>query len=663
MSAPSSAPLRRVVIERVEPEIDGGRHPVKRGVGETFEVEADIFQDGHDAIAATLRHRRASSATWETSPMHQVGDDRWRGVFPLPAVGRYRYTIEAVPDPFVSWRTEIARKAAASQTVPVDLADGVILLRAARDRAAGPEREALAGYATRLAAVTDAAAALAIADEPTLGLLMARHLDRRSATVYDRELEVVVDRPAAWFGAWYEMFPRSQSRVPGRRGTFADAEARLPYIAGLGFDVVYLPPIHPVGRTHRKGRNNEPAADPADPGSPWAIGDEHGGHDAVDPGLGTLADFDRFVAAARAQGLEVALDLAIQCSPDHPWVKAHPAWFFRRSDGTIRYAENPPKRYQDVYPVNLDGPDRAALWEEVRGIVLHWISHGVRIFRVDNPHTKPIAFWTWLIGEIQAVHPDVIFLAEAFTRPKVMRALAKAGFTQSYTYFTWRNFKAELTDYLTELTRSEMRQYFRGNFFVNTPDILPEILQHGGRAAFRMRLILAATLSSLYGMYSGYELCENAAVPGTEEYLDSEKYQIRVRDWDSPGNIKEDIARINRIRRENRALHTTDNLRFYPADDDHVLFYGKMTPDRDNVVLVAVNLDPFAAHAAEIEVPLGELGLPETATFQMHDLLTDTRALWRGPRHRIRLDPAVEPAAVWVLRRWLRREHDFDYYL
>ncbi|HSE95640.1 MAG TPA: maltotransferase domain-containing protein, partial [Methylomirabilota bacterium] len=612
--------------------------------------------------AATLRYRRASSATWETTPMHHIENDRWRGAFLLAEVGRYRYTIEAVPDPFVSWRTDVGKKITADHTVSLERADGVALIQAARDRATGSERAALADYAARLAAVPDPAAALAIADEPTLGLLMARHLDRRAATVYDRELEVVVDRPAAWFGAWYEMFPRSQSGVPGRSGTFADAEARLLDIAGMGFDVVYLPPIHPIGHTHRKGRNNRLGADPADPGSPWAIGGEHGGHEAVDPGLGTLDDFDRFVAAARARGLEVALDLAIQCSPDHPWVKTHPEWFFRHSDGTIRFAENPPKKYQDVYPVNLDGPDRAALWEEIRRLVLHWIGHGVRIFRVDNPHTKPIAFWTWLIGEIQAVHPDVIFLAEAFTRPKVMRALAKAGFTQSYTYFTWRNFKEELTDYLTELTQSEMRQYFRGNFFVNTPDILPEILQHGGRPAFQMRLILAATLSSLYGMYSGYELCENTSVPGTEEYLDSEKYEIRVRDWDRPGNIKAHVARINRIRRENPALHTTYNLRFYPAADDHILFYGKMTPDRDNVVLVAVNLDPFAAHTAEIEVPLRELGLPEDATFQMHDLLTDTRALWRGSRHLIRLDPAVEPAAVWVLRRWLRREHDFDYY-
>jgi starch synthase (maltosyl-transferring) len=536
------------------------------------------------------------------------------------------------------------------------------LIRQARARAGGRDGRTLEEYARRIEAAPTAAAAVEVAGEVGLEALMTRHLDRSRGTAYDRDLEVVVDRAAARFGAWYEMFPRSQGRAPGRSATFRECEDRLTDIAAMGFDVLYLPPIHPIGRTHRKGRNNAPVAGPGDPGSPWAIGSEAGGHKAVDPGLGTLEDFDHFVDAARRHGLEVALDFAVQCSPDHPYVREHPEWFYRRPDGAIKHAENPPKRYEDVYPLDFYGEGHEALWEELRSVVTHWIAHGVRIFRVDNPHTKPVPFWRWLIRGIQDEHPDVIFLAEAFTRPKVMKALAKAGFTQSYTYFTWRNFKDELAEYLTELTQSEMREYFRGNLFTNTPDILPEILQHGGRPAFKLRLALAATLSSVYGIYSGYELCESEAVPGTEEYLDSEKYEYRVRDWDRPGHIKEYIARINRIRRENPALHEYRNLGFYPSEDPNVLFYGKMTVARDNVVLVAVNLDPFAAHSSVLHVPLAEIGLGSEETYQMHELITDTRQLWKGAANRVTLDPAVEPAAVWVVRRWTRREHDFDYF-
>jgi starch synthase (maltosyl-transferring) len=425
----------------------------------------------------------------------------------------------------------------------------------------------------------------------------------------------------------------------------------------MGFDVVYLPPIHPIGRSFRKGPNNAIQAGPDDPGSPWAIGNEHGGHKAIDPALGTLADFRAFLRAAREHGIEIALDYALQCSPDHPWVQEHPEWFHHRPDGTIKYAENPPKKYQDIYPLNFYSREREALWEESKGILLFWIEQGVRIFRVDNPHTKPIPFWSWIISEIQSVHPDVIFLAEAFTRPRVVEALAKVGFTQSYTYFTWRNFKQELTEYLTELTHGEKAEYFRGNFFANTPDILPPILQQGGPPAFRMRLVLAATLSSVYGIYSGYELCENAAIPGTEEYLDSEKYEIKHRDWNAPGNIRDYIARINLIRRENRALHEYRNLVFHESSDEHVLCYGKRSFDGGNTVLVAVNLDPFAARESEVRVPLEALGVGLDEPYQAHELISDERQLWRGPVQRIRLDPRREPAAIFRLERFAQRDY------
>ena len=487
--------------------------------------------------------------------------------------------------------------------------------------------------------------------------------ERKDRARYDRELEVVVDRVGGCWGAWYELFPRSQGLVPGQPGTFADCIRRLPEIKELGFDVVYLPPIHPIGRTHRKGPNNALEAGPSDPGSPWAIGGPEGGHTAVHPDLGTLDDFKHFLQAAQGLGIEVALDLAIQCSPDHPWVREHPEWFYQRPDGTLKYAENPPKKYQDIYAVNFGCDAWESLWDELLRVVLFWVAQGVRTFRVDNPHTKPLEFWQWLIREVQDSHPDVIFLSEAFTRPKVMKALAKAGFSQSYTYFTWRNFKEELTEYFEELTRSEMAEYFRGNLFCNTPDILPEILQRGGPPAFKMRAALAATLSPLWGIYSGFELCEAEPVPGTEEYLDSEKYQIRVRDWDRPGHIKDFVARLNRIRRENPALQTIRNVRFYQADSEHVLFYGRMTEARDNGILVAVNLDPFAAHQATLHLPLDELGFAADETYELHELLTDSRALGRGPQQTVTLDPEVSPVHIYQPERWRRREHDFPYFV
>jgi len=654
--------VRTVWIGRVGPELDGGRFPVKREVGEWFEVTADILREGHEALTAVLRYRTVKDTEWREVRMEPIGSDRYAARFRLEENTRYVYTIEAYPDPFRTYTDDLRKRLAAGMEVTSELLEGAALLRRSLSRIGGADRKRLEVRLAEFDAVATPAHRTRVLLDDETAELMATYPDRSAATRYDRELEVVVDRPLARFAAWYEMFPRSQGTVPGRHGTFKDCIARLGDIAAMGFDVLYLPPIHPVGRSFRKGRNNALEAGPDDPGSPWAIGNEHGGHKAVEPALGTLEDFAAFLAAARDHGIEIALDLALQCSPDHSWVREHPEWFHARPDGTIKYAENPPKKYQDIYPLNFYCRDREALWEEVRSVVLFWIERGVRIFRVDNPHTKPIPFWAWLIAEVQAVHQDVIFLAEAFTRPKVMGALAKVGLTQSYTYFTWRNFKGELIEYFTELIETEMAEYFRGNLFTNTPDILPPILQQGGRPAFLMRVALAATLSSVYGIYSGYELCENTAIPDTEEYLDSEKYEIRVRDWQSPGNIKAYVSRLNRIRRENPALQEYRNLRFYQADDDNILFYGKMAAARDNAILTAVNLDPFAAHSAVVHVPLDDLGVGPDETYQMHELITDTRALWRGPAHRITLDPAVEPAAIWVVRRWARREQLFAYF-
>ena len=646
--------IRTAWIAGVWPELAAGRFPVKRVVGDTFEVSADILREGHEALAAVLKYRTVKDTTWREVPMHHVDNDRWVGRFPLEENTRYLYTLEAYPDPYRSWAVDLEKRLAAGMEVASELLEGAALLRPALARAVGADKKRVEERLAELGRATTPLqqARILLADDTAE--LVENYPDRSAATTYDRELEVVVDRPLAQCAAWYEMFPRSQGTVAGRHATFQDCIARLPDIAAMGFDVLYLPPIHPVGRSFRKGRNNSLVAAPDDPGSPWAIGNERGGHKAVEPALGTLHDFREFVGAARAAGLEVALDYALQCSPDHPYVREHPEWFHHRPDGTIKYAENPPKKYQDIYPLNFYCRDREALWEELRSIVLFWIEQGVRIFRVDNPHTKPMPFWAWLIREVQTLYPDVIFLSEAFTRPKLMQALAKVGFTQSYTYFTWRNFKGELTAYLTELTRTEMAEYFRGNLFTNTPDILSPILQDGGRPAFKLRLALAATLSSLYGIYSGYELCERAAIPGTEEYLDSEKYEIRVRDWDTPGHIKAYIARINRIRRENPALQEYRNLEFYECDDDNILFYGKRSADGQNTVWVAVNLDPFQAHEARLHLPMRELGVTSEDRLQVHELITDERQLWRGPAHTIRLDPQ-EPAAILRIAPFARK--------
>ena len=654
--------LATIMIERVYPELDCGRFPVKREVGDRFEVRADIFKEGHDILLATLRYRPCGEPEWHETPMRHLENDRWAGWFDLTENTRYHYTIASWVSAFESWRQELSKKRQTQKDLRSELAEGHAFVQAAAQRAGSADRSRLHDHLQLWETSDSQDSRIRVALTDTLAELVKRYEERTAFTVYDRELVVVADRIRARHGAWYEMFPRSQGSVAGRSATFQDCERRLPAIQAMGFDVLYLPPIHPIGHTNRKGPNNTLEARPDDPGSPYAIGNAHGGHDAIEPGLGTLADFDRFVAAARHHGMEIALDFAINCSPDHPYVTQHPDWFYHRPDGTIKYAENPPKQYQDIYPLDFYCRDWHALWQEMKRVLLFWADHGVRIFRVDNPHTKPVAFWQWVIHEIQADHPDVLFLSEAFTRPKMMRALAKAGFTQSYTYFTWRNSKQELTDYLIELTQSEMKEYFRANFFTNTPDILPEILQQGGRAAFQFRLVLAATLSPSYGIYSGYELCENRAIPGTEEYLHSEKYEYKVWDWDRPGAITDYVTTINRIRRENPALHEYENLRFYSADNQQIIFYGKMTFDRRNAVLVAVNLNPFQAQTARLTIPLTDLGIAPDETYQMHDLLTDRRDLVIGDTYSIRLEPHTEPAAIFAIRRWARREQDFDYF-
>jgi starch synthase (maltosyl-transferring) len=671
---PSKAPSandgrRRVAVERVLPEVDAGRFPIKRTVGEAVTVTAHVHADGHDVLAVRLRHRPGGDPArpWTDIPMQPLGNDEWQAAFHVVALGAHEYTVDAWVDHFQSWRRELAIKLGAGVDLSTELSEGAVLVSATAARC-GPRRSAGKRRPTDLvpidedqmredraflrvaSAVLDSdaeqhARASAALDERLLAV-MNRHPDRRFSTTYGRVLQVTVERERARFGAWYEMFPRSWGPSSTRSATFHEAAAHLPNVAALGFDVVYLPPIHPIGTSFRKGRGNSLVASPADPGSPWAIGSTEGGHKAVEPGLGTVEDFDRFVTTAHSLGLEVALDLAYQCSPDHPYVQSHPEWFRHRPDGTIKYAENPPKKYQDIYPLNFETPAWQALWDELLDVVRFWIGHGVHIFRVDNPHTKPYRFWEWLIASIRRDHPETIFLAEAFTRPKIMGYLAKLGFTQSYSYFTWRNTKEELEEYFTELTTTAVHEYMRPNLFANTPDILHAFLQTGGPAAFRIRQVLAATLGASYGIYSGFELCENNAVPNSEEYLDSEKYQIRHWDWDRPGHIKDLVAAINRIRRGHTALQYDGGLRFHATDNPQLLAYTKTSPDGTNTVLVIVNLDPHNPHHGWIRVPPAVLGVSETSPYDVRDLLTDAVFVWRGDRNYVRLDPAGLPAHI-----------------
>jgi starch synthase (maltosyl-transferring) len=637
----------RMVIDNIGPSVDGGRFAVKTTIGESITVEADVFMDGHDVLAVELLWRPADETDWQRGKMQHLGNDRWRASITPARIGRYTFTIEAWRDEYETFCRDIEIKHKAGTEISLEIEEGRRLLEHARERCQETARGALDAALAALAdAATDRAVEILSAGE--VREAMAACDPRDFLYQHAPALPADVERPQACFGTWYELFPRSATDDPNRHGTFADVIRRLPAIRDMGFDTLYLPPIHPIGTTNRKGRNNALRAEPADLGSPYAIGSQEGGHDAIHPALGTIEDFRRLREAAAQNGLEIALDFAIQCSPDHPWLKQHHGWFRWRPDGSVRFAENPPKKYEDIVTVDFyAGEAVPELWIALRDIVLYWVKEGVLVFRVDNPHTKPLPFWEWLIADVRGRHPDVIFLSEAFTRPKMMHRLAKVGFSQSYTYFTWRNGKRELTDYLTELTTSGVREYFRPHFFVNTPDINPTFLQTSGRAGFLIRAALAATLSGLWGMYSGFELCESAPLPGREEYLDSEKYQIRVRDYAAPGNIVAEITKLNLIRKANPALQTHLGLRFYNAFNDNIIYYGKSLPGRDDMILVAVNFDPHQVQEATIEVPLWEWGLPDFGSVLVEDLMKDTSFVWSGKLQRIRLDPRDLPFAVW----------------
>ena len=638
----------RVVVEGLSPQVDGGRFPAKREVGDLVEVEADVFADGHDELACEVRWRHTGDSTWSASPMAPLGNDRWRGVFEAERQGRYRYCVRATVDEYGTWLRDTRVKLADGQDVSVELLVGAELVERAAERARRPDRSALGEWAEELrtaAAEGGGATALAAAGRVERRLMVRRYPDPEPVVTSD-SVPVEVDRRRARFGSWYELFPRSTATEPGCHGTFADTERRLEYVARLGFDVVYLPPVHPIGRANRKGPDGVPVAEPQDPGSPWAIGAEEGGHTALHPQLGTMEDFERLVKRAGELGIEMAIDIAFQCSPDHPWVKEHPEWFRRLPDGTIRYAENPPKRYEDIYPIDFDTGDWRALWAELLEVVRFWLGHGIRIFRVDNPHTKPLRFWEWLIAEVRAEDPDVIFLSEAFTRPKVMYRLAKAGFSQSYTYFTWRSAKWELEQYFTELHRGSPAEFFRPNLWPNTPDILTETLQRGGRSAFMSRLVLAATMAASYGIYGpAFELQEHEPRhEGSEEYLHSEKYEIRNWDLGARHSLADFVTRVNEIRRQNPALQHDRNLQFQSVDNDALVAYSRVWGT--NHIVVVVNLDPHYRQSGWLELDLGALGRQPDRPYAVHDLLTGARYSWEGARNFVMLDPGVAPAHV-----------------
>ena len=645
---------RRVTVEHVRPTVDCGALPAKAATGQPLMVSADVFADGHDVLAAWVRHGRPGTRQRAEQPMTATGNDRWQALITPTRQGPWELEIVGLVDHYGTWLRDLRVRIAAGQDVAVEFEVGAQMVEARLKAQAlrGAERTALTRLLGALrndrASDTDR---LSEAARLQVVALMQRTADRTAATTAG-PFPLWVDRPLATFSAWYEMFPRSEGARAGRSGTFNCAAERLPAIAGMGFDIVYLPPIHPIGRAFRKGPNNTLEHGPGDPGSPWAIGGEEGGHTAVHPDLGTIDDFDRFVQRATALDMEVALDFAIQCSPDHPWVREHPQWFKHRPDGTIRYAENPPKRYQDIYPVDFETADRVNLWNALRDVVLFWVGHGVKVFRVDNPHTKAFAFWEWMIAEVQRKHPDVLFLAEAFTRPRVMQRLAKIGFTQSYTYFTWRNAKWELEQYLTELSQSEMVDYYRPSFWVNTPDILHATLQYGGPPAFRLRMVLAALSAPSWGMYSGYELYENTPLrEGSEEYLDSEKYQYKPRDWNQPGSLAPMVSTVNGIRRRHRdAVALLRTLRLHHVDNDGLLCFSRTTDARDDILLVIVNLDPTSAREGTTWLDLDALGLRGDQLYEVHDELSGASWVWHGAANYVRLDPRQQPAHVFHVR-------------
>ena len=655
---------KRVIIEGISPEIDAGRFPAKRTLGDQVHVEADIFTDGHDSISASLLAHREGSDEWTQIPMRPLVNDRWAASFRVGELGRYGYKVQGWVDHFETWRRDLLKRITAESDLPVDYLIGADLVAEAAGRATSDDADCLLERASILRSGKEPKDLRIHATDSRLHELVLRYPDKRFATESDRELSIVVDPVRARFSAWYEFFPRSTSPDVGRHGTFADCEKRLPYISEMGFNVVYLPPIHPIGVTFRKGRNNSPEAQPGDFGSPWAIGSADGGHKDIHPELGTIDDFRRFVRKVKDLDMSVALDIAFQAAPDHPYIREHESWFRKRPDGTIQYAENPPKKYQDIYPFDFESEDWTGMWEELKSVFLYWIDVGVTIFRVDNPHTKAFPFWEWVITEIKRDHPQVLFLAEAFTRPKIMYRLAKLGFSQSYTYFPWRNAKREITDYFTELTQTPVREFFRPNQWPNTPDILTEFLQIGG-AVFTIRLLLAATLGANYGVYGPvFELMEHrAARHGSEEYLDSEKYEIRQWDLNRADSLRNLIARVNGIRYDNVALQSDWSLKFHFVDNDQLICYSKESDDRSNLILVIINLDPHYTQSGQVTLPLDELQIPHDRAYEADDLLTGERYLWHGPRNYVELSPTLLPGHILKIHRRMKVETDFEYFL
>ena len=656
---------QRVIIEAVSPQVDGGAFPAKRVAGDVVAVEADIFADGHDLLSAVVRHRDEPATEWFELRMRPLGNDRWRAELPVTRLGFHLFTIHAWVDHFLTWHRDLKKRVdggTSEEELRVQLLIGLEHLRAAAARANPRDRRKLAAFVDNLE--SDASVVEQIEDlwSDDLLALMWRNAERRFVTELPEPLRIEVDRPRAAYSTWYELFPRSTATEEGSHGTFRDVETLLPRIARMGFDVLYLPPIHPIGTTFRKGRNNKVVAEAEDPGSPWAIGGEEGGHKATHPQLGTVDDFERLVHRARELGIDVAMDIAFQASPDHPYVKEHPDWFLLRPDGTIQYAENPPKKYQDIYPFHFESERWRELWAELRDVFAFWAGKGVRVFRVDNPHTKPLPFWEWCIADLKREWPELIFLAEAFTRPKIMQRLAKAGFSQSYTYFAWRHSKHELTTYFEELSRPPLSDYLRPNAWPNTPDILTEYLQFGGRPAFVQRFILAATLSASYGIYGPpfERYLHEAREHGGEEYLNSEKYQLHR--WpETDDDMSELIAVVNRIRRDNPALQQNATLRFHDTDNDQILCYSKSAGD--NVVVLVVNLDSQNTHSAWLDLDLEALGLPPERPYQVHDLLSHARHTWHGPRNFVQMNPHIVPAHIFRIRRRIRTEKDFEYFL
>ncbi|MGA2090332.1 MAG: maltotransferase domain-containing protein [Endomicrobiales bacterium] len=655
----------RVQIENVKPKINGGRFPIKRIVDDSVKVTADIFVDGHNELSAVLLYRKEGQNSWNEVPMTFSVNDSWSGVFKVTEIGRWNYTITAWIDHFKTWQGDFKKRVQAEQDVSVDVLIGIGLIQKVLSLASVQDKDKLKKIIAKLNNKRNKAEANRAALSDELSAIMALYPDRANAATYGKEFAVVVDDKIARFGAWYELFPRSCSTVAGKHGTLKDVIDRLPYVADMGFTVLYLPPVHPIGTQFRKGKNNSTTVKKDDVGSPWAIGNKEGGHKAIHPELGTFKDFQKLVDQANQRGLSIALDLAFQCSPDHPYVKEHPEWFRKRPDNTIQYAENPPKKYQDIYPIDFETENWQALWDELKSIVVFWIQKGVRIFRVDNPHTKDLSFWEWLITDIKAEYPDIIFLAEAFTRPKLMYRLAKLGFSQSYNYFPWRNTKNELIEFFTELTTTEIKEFYRPNLWPNTPDILTEYLQLGGINAFKVRFILAATLGASYGIYGpAFELCVNKALGvNSEEYLDSEKYEIKTWTLDNSNSLKPLITKVNYIRNTHVVLQCEDNLAFFPIDNDSLICYGKYTDDFSEVLIIIINLDTQWAQSGWLELPLKKLGLTETQPFQVHDLISGVRYLWTGSRNFVKLDPAKVPAHIFKIRRYQRTEKNFDYYL